>query len=84
MQLERGASPLVVLRRDQPMVELLVLGARGIERLRQRIEPFGDGNQLSIRQSFNSFDILFRDLARLTTTFCIQQPRFVNTRVCRT
>ncbi len=46
VQLERSASPLVVLRRDQPMVELFVLGARGLERLRQRVESIGDGGEL--------------------------------------
>ena len=46
VQLERGAAPLVVLRGDQPMVEPLVLGARGIQRLRERIEAVGDGGEL--------------------------------------
>ena len=46
VQLERGAPPLVVLRGDQPVVEPLVLGARGVERLRQRIETVGDGGEL--------------------------------------
>ena len=46
VQLERGAPPLVVLRRDQPMVERFVFGAQGIECLRQRVEPIGDGGEL--------------------------------------
>src|SRR3954469_11897891 len=46
VQLERSAAPLVVLGRDQPMVELLVLAAGGVERLRERIEAVGDGGKL--------------------------------------
>jgi len=45
VQLERGASPLIVLRRDQTMVERFVLAAQCVERLRERIEPVGDGGE---------------------------------------
>jgi hypothetical protein len=46
VQLQRGAFSLVVLRRDQAMVERLILSSRSIERMRQRIEAFGNGGEL--------------------------------------
>ena len=46
MQLQGGAPPLVVLRGDQPLVQSQVLGARRVERLRERIEPVGDRGEL--------------------------------------
>src|SRR6202048_5350017 len=46
VQLQRGAFSLVVLRRDQAMVERLILSSRSVERMRQRIAAFGNGGAL--------------------------------------
>ena len=46
MQVERGAPALVVLRGDQAPVEALIFARATLERLRQRIEPVGDGGKL--------------------------------------
>ena len=58
MQFERGAAPLVVLGRDQPMVELLVLAAGGVQRLRERIEAVGDGGKLLRAGSWQPYPIV--------------------------
>src|SRR3954465_5865050 len=50
MQLERGETPLVVLRGNQARVQLTFFGAQRVERLRQRIEAPRDRAKLpSIR-----------------------------------
>jgi hypothetical protein len=46
VQFERGAPPLIVLRRDHAAIERVVLRAQRIERLRQRIEAIRDGAKL--------------------------------------
>lgn len=50
VQLHGGAATFVVLRGDQPLVQSQILGAGGVERLRQRVEALGDGGKLLRRR----------------------------------
>ena len=54
MELERGAPPFIVLRRDQPAIEPQVFRTHRFERKRERIEMVGDGRQLARRRAWQS------------------------------
>src|SRR4029079_9146667 len=46
MQLKRGEAPLVILCGNQAAVQVAVLRAKGVERLRQRVEALRDCAEL--------------------------------------